>query len=155
MHVCMNVCIYVCILIFTFIAIHLHSTFSLTYLYFIYYYLCTRLCMRLVLWVLSTWHLRFHAHSHVVVLVHCICAFTLFLCIKYSLCTWLHHVSHSHHSIYILHVCYSFCLTFIYWVHLNPTSFTDTHTYLACMLLTTVTVPCTSSMVSCNGGHTQ
>jgi hypothetical protein len=170
MYVCMNVCVHVFMLAITFITILIHST-SFTRILILYLLLCmhTHLCM-LVLLVLPTWTLRFYAHLHVVVLVHFICAFTLFSassipcvfdCNHYN-AFHVRHVSHFHCNIYILHACYSFCFTFTYWVRLHSASFTDIHTHLACMLLDTVTVPyclvCTSSMVSStvasNGGHT-
>ena len=66
--------------------------------------------------VLSIWHLRFHVHLQVVLLVHLICAFTLCSassnpvvldCIRYKAFLTCH-VCNIYRYTYILHACYSF-----------------------------------------------
>ncbi len=124
-YVCMYahvyVCMYECMLACVCSNGYIHRIFYIAYVWHTYSYsICClfkhiHICMFVFL-VLSTWHLRFHVHLQVVILVHFICAFTLYSassnpgvldCIRYK-AFHICHVCNIHHYTYILHVCYSF-----------------------------------------------
>jgi hypothetical protein len=195
MYVCMNVCMHVLTLAVTFITIHVHSVSS-THILILYLllFMHTHSCMPVLF---GSFNLTFtfprtitrhcthgHGHGHGIFILathpdgtrsFCLRFHTFFAssipCVLDCSCYnafHVRHASHLHCNIYIPHACYSFYFTFSHWVLLHSASFTDMHTHLTCMLLTTVTVlyclvctSCTSSIaskshlpVASNGGHT-